>query len=67
MDLSYANKWESLGVSVFLGKYKREMGKIKIVAEKVSIDLARGNESEYDVSCLRIDSSPVVCIDVDNV
>ena len=67
MDLTYAHKWESLGVPVFLGKYKREMGKIKIVTEKVSMDLASGKESEYDVSCLRIDSSPIVCIDVDNV
>ncbi len=67
MDLTYPYKWETLGVPVFLGKYKREMGKIKIVGEKTPIDLIDGNQSEYDVSCLRIDKSPVVCIDVDNI
>jgi hypothetical protein len=66
MDLAYANKWKSLGVPVFLGKYKREMGKIKIVTEKIPLDTVNGKESEYDVSCLRIGDSPIVCIDVDN-
>lgn len=67
MNLLYAHKWKSLGVPIFLGKYRSETGKTKIIKGKVPLDLIEDPKSEYDVTCLRIDNSPIVCIDVDNV
>jgi len=69
--LETANKWKDLGVVTLIGKYVKELNRIKIIDEPREIRNTDTDESilkdGYDVLILEISDSPIFCIDVDNV